>query len=122
MINVAILELLSCWYYRRNLFNFRVFIAEFVDTSLENEISVCSSEEEESDDSNEEDEDLATSAAGRGSATGATTAGVCCKNIKSLFGSSRSAEDDTTEVLERPKRSLPVNLMCAAMVCLRNIS
>ena len=116
------LELLSCWYYRHNLFNFCVFIAEFVDTSLENEISVCSSEEEESDDSNEEDEDLATSAAGRGSATGATTAGVCCKNIKSLFGSSRSAEDDTTEVLERPKRSLPVNLMCAAMVCLWNIS
>ena len=121
MINVAILELLSCWYYRRNLFNFRVFIAEFVDTSLENEISVCSSEEEESDDSNEEDEDLATTtsaAAGRGSTTGATTAGACCKNVKSLFGSSRSAEDDTTEVLERPKRSLPVNLMCAAMVCL----
>lgn len=102
----------------------RVFIAEFVDTSLENEISVCSSEEEESDDSNEEDEDLAnsTSAAVRGGAAGVTAAGACCKNIKSLFGSSGSAEDDPTEVLERPKRSLPVNLMCAAMVCHWNIS
>lgn len=71
------------------------YTVEFVDTSQENEISVCSSEEEESEDSNEEYEEEAR--------------GSCCKDMKSLFG---SGEGDA-EMLERPKRSLPVSLMCA---------